>query len=204
MTAIPPGPLGYLTTWPEEQTLPNVSTLNAPSGGVVGNEALVPAGTESGGPISVYVSSGTNLLIDINGYLVPTGTTGALSFYSLAPCRVADTRAAFGFSGAFGPPSLAGGATRTFPVQQSSCAIPSSAQAYSLNLTVVVPSGGSLGYLTAFPAGETLPNASTVNAPSGGVVGSAAIVPAGSSGAISVFASSATDLLIDINGYFAP
>jgi Beta-propeller repeat len=204
MTAIPPGPLGYLTTWPEEQTLPNVSTLNAPSGGVVGNEALVPAGTESGGPISVYVSSGTNLLIDINGYLVPTGTTGALSFYSLAPCRVADTRAAFGFSGAFGPPSLVGGATRTFPVQQSSCAIPSSAQAYSLNLTVVVPSGGSLGYLTAFPAGETLPNASTVNAPSGGVVGSAAIVPAGSSGAISVFASSATDVLIDINGYFAP
>jgi len=29
-------------------------------------------------------------------------------------------------------------------------------------------------------------------------------VPAGTGGAISVFASNATDLLIDINGYFAP
>ena len=85
----------------------------------------------------------------------------------------------------------------------SSCGIPSSAQAYSLNLTAVVPSGGNLVYLTAFPAGNTLPNASTVNAPDG-VVASGAIVPAGTGGAISVFASNATDLLIDINGYFAP
>jgi hypothetical protein len=58
--------------------------------------------------------------------------------------------------------------------------------------------------LTAFPTGETLPNVSTVNAPNGGVVASSAIVPAGTSGAISVFASSNTNLLIDINGYFAP
>jgi len=204
MTAVAPGPLAYLTTWPQEQTLPNVSTLNAPGGGVVGNEAMVPAGTESGGPISVYVSDSTNLLIDINGYFVPTGTAGALSFYPLTPCRVADTRAGFGFSGAFGAPSLVAGATRTFPLQQSSCAIPSTAQAYSLNLTAVVPSGGSLAYLTAFPAGDAVPNASTVNAPNGGVVGSAAIVSGGTGGSISVFSSDATDLLIDINGFFAP
>jgi hypothetical protein len=61
-----------------------------------------------------------------------------------------------------------------------------------------------LGYLTAFPAGAALPNASTLNAPNGGVVASAAIVPAGTSGAINVFSSNATDLIIDINGYFAP
>jgi len=36
------------------------------------------------------------------------------------------------------------------------------------------------------------------------VVASAAIVPAGTSGSINVFSSDATDLLIDINGYFAP
>jgi len=204
MTAVAPGPLGYLTTWPQEQTLPNVSTLNAPGGGVVGNEAMVPAGTETGGPISVYVSDSTDLLIDINGYFVATGTADALSFYPLTPCRAADTRTGFGFSGAFGAPSLVAGATRTFPLQESSCAIPSTAQAYSLNLTVVVPSGGALAYLTAFPAGDAVPNASTVNAPNGGVVGSAAIVSGGTGGSISVFSSDATDLLIDINGFFAP
>jgi len=204
LTAVAPGPLVFLTTWPEEQSQPTVSTLNAPAGGVVGNQAIVPAGTEAGGPISVFVSNNTNLLIDINGYLAPAGSPGALHFYPLTPCRVADTRAGFGFSGTFGPPSLVLGATRVFPVLQSSCAVPGSAQAYSLNLTAVVPSGGVLGFLTAFPTGSTLPNASTLNAATGGVVGSAAIVPAGSAGSISVFSSNATDLLIDINGYFAP
>jgi hypothetical protein len=34
-------------------------------------------------------------------------------------------------------------------------------------------------------------------------VANAAIVPAGTNGAISVFATDATDLVIDVNGYFA-
>jgi hypothetical protein len=205
MTAVADdGPLGYLTTWPMGETLPNVSTLNAPLGGVVGNQTIVPAGSDSAGSLSVFVSNTADLLIDINGYFGPPGLAGALYFYPTTPCRIADTRAGFGFSGAFGPPSLIEGATRNFPVSSSSCGIPSSAQAYSLNLTAVVPSGGQLGYLTAFPAGAALPNASTLNAPDGGVVASAAIVPAGTSGAINVFSSNATDLIIDINGYFAP
>jgi hypothetical protein len=204
MTAITLGPLVYMTTWPQQQTLPNVSTLNAPIGGVVGNQAMVPAGTETGGPISVYSSDTTNLLIDINGYFAPPGNTGALTYYPLTPCRIVDTRTGFGFSGEFGPPAIVAGATRNFPLQQSSCGIPSSAQAYSLNVTAMVPSGEDLVYLTAFPAGQTLPNASTLNAPNGGVVASSAIVSAGTEGAISVFSSNATELLVDINGYFAP
>jgi hypothetical protein len=200
MTVVAPGPLNYLTTWPEGQPLPNVATLNAPNGGVVGNEAIVPAGTS--GAIGVFASNNTDLVIDINGYFAPPGSPGALHFYPLTPCRVADTRAGFGFGGSFGPPSLVSDASRSFPIPSSTCGIPDSAQAYSLNLTAV-PSN-SEGFLTAYPAGSTLPNAATVNFENGGVVGSAAIVPAGTSGAISVFASSSTDLVIDINGYFAP
>jgi hypothetical protein len=86
----------------------------------------------------------------------------------------------------------------------ASCGIPNTAQAYSLNMTVVVPTGGSLTYLTAYPAGEAVPIASTVNAVTGGAVGSGAIVPAGTGGAISVYVSNNTDLLIDVSGYFAP
>jgi hypothetical protein len=61
-----------------------------------------------------------------------------------------------------------------------------------------------LGYLTAWPAGETFPVAATLNALTGGTVAAGAIVPAGSGGAISVFASNPTDLIIDIAGYFGP
>jgi hypothetical protein len=180
-----------------------VATVNAPNGGVIGNEAIVSAGTA--GAIDVFASENTDLVMDINGYFAAPGNPGGLQFYALAPCRVADTRsgaAGSGITGAFGPPSLVGGATRDFPMPTSACGTPSSAQAYSLNLTVVAP--GPLGYLTAWPTGQTLPLAATLNASNGGIVGAAAIVPAGTSGSISVYASAPTDLVIDINGYFAP
>jgi hypothetical protein len=202
MTVVEAGPIGYLTTWPTGQPLPLAATLNAPSGGVVGNEAIVPAGTN--GAISVFTPDNTDLVIDINGYFAPPGSPGALYFYSLTPCRVADTRSVggSGLTGAFGPPSLVAGATRDFPMLSSACDIPPAAQAYSLNMTVIPP--GPLGFVTAWPAGQPLPLAATVNAPLGNVVGSAAIVPAGTNGDIDVYANAPTDLVIDINGYFAP
>ena len=43
-----------------------------------------------------------------------------------------------------------------------------------------------------------------MNAPSGLITANAAIVPAGSSGDINVFSTSTTQVVIDINGYFAP
>ena len=44
---------------------------------------------------------------------------------------------------------------------------------------------------------------STLNAPTGTTTANAAIVPAGTSGSISVYVTDNTDLLIDVNGYFA-
>jgi len=143
------------------------------------------------------------------GTLAPQAATNALSnalvFVAITPCRVMDTRADQGFAGAFGPPSVAAGLpVRTIPMQSSTvCSIPSAAQAYSLNVTVV-PAGGLL-YLTVYPANVSAPpNASTLNDPSGVVLANAAIVPAGTDtyGSVSVYASGATDLIIDINGYY--
>jgi hypothetical protein len=83
----------------------------------------------------------------------------------------------------------------------ATCTIPAAAQAYSLNITVVPP--GPLGFITAYPTGQPLPLAATLNSLEGFIVGNAAIIAAGSGGAIDVFASSATDIVIDINGYYA-
>jgi hypothetical protein len=196
VTVVPHGPLTYLTTWPTGQAQPMVSTLNSLSGGAVANAAVVPGGT--GGAVSVYVTNDTDLIIDINGYFAPPGSTGALSLYTLTPCRVVDTRSA---TGTFGGPALTANGTRSFPVQSSACGVPSTAQAYSLNVTVVPP--GPLTYLTAWPAGQTQPMVSTLNSPLGAVLANAAIVPAGVSGAVSIFASNPTGLVLDINAYFA-
>jgi hypothetical protein len=129
----------------------------------------------------------------------------SLVFVGMTPCRLVDTRSAAGFTGAFGPPSLVAGATRSFPLQASTtCSVPSIAQAYSLNITVVPP--GYLGFLTIWPYGAARPSASTLNDYLGTVVANAAVVPAGNdtSGSVDVFVNDPTDLIIDINGYYAP
>ncbi len=129
---------------------------------------------------------------------------GPMTFIAMTPCRVMDTRAGQDFTGAFGPPSLpAFGTARQVPMPSSSCNIPSNAGAYSLNITAVSP--GVLSFLSVWPAGQPYPNVSTLNdsSPSGGAVANAAIVPAGTAGAIQMVAGNITDVIVDIDGYYA-
>jgi hypothetical protein len=192
--------LGYLTIWPAGGPQPVVSTLNSVDGRVKANAAIVPAGTS--GDVSVFVTDTTNVIVDVNGYFAPvSGST--LAFYPLPPCRVADTRYST-YPQGLGPPSLTGGQPRAFPILNATttCNIPpTGVAAYSLNFTVVP--NGTLGYLTVWPTGETQPTVSTLNDVLGRVIANAAIVVAGSSGEISAYATNNTDLIIDIDGYFA-
>src|SRR5262249_38771640 len=57
---------------------------------------------------------------------------------------------------------------------------------------------------TIWPTGVPQPVVSTLNSFLGTVVSNAAIVPAGTSGSVNVFVTNNTDLIIDINGYYAP
>ena len=194
VTVVPDSGLGYLSIWPAGQSQPLVSALNS-DGRVKANAAIVSAGTSGG--VSVYVSDSTHVILDINGYFVAAGTASALSFYPLTPCRIADTRNA---DSSLGGPFLAGGTARSFPILAGGCGIPSTAQAYSLNFTAVPHQ--PIRYLATWPSSESQPVVSTLNTSTDAVTANAAIVPAGS-GAISVFASDDTDLIIDTNGYFA-
>ncbi len=79
ITAIPTTSLAYLTVWPAGQQQPDASTLNAPNQKIVANAAVIPAGVN--GQISVYASDQTDLVIDVDGYLLsaaagPVGATG--------------------------------------------------------------------------------------------------------------------------------
>lgn len=198
VTVVPKGTLGFLTMYPCGQAVPTASTLNSIDGRVKAEAAIVPAG--AGGAICAFVTNDTELIIDINGYFVPATDSSALSFFPvLTPCRLVDTRQSIG---PLGGPSLAAGQTRTFPLRLSSCGSHATLEAYSLNFTVVPK--GPLGFLTTWPAGQSQPLVSTLNAPTGTVTANAAIVPAGANGDISVFVTDNTDLVIDINGYFAP
>ena len=114
---------------------------------------------------------------------------------------MADTRNFSELPG-LGPPYLQGQDLRHFPIQNSPCFNEANSPvAYSFNFTVVPHE--PLGYLTVWPTGQPQPGVSTLNAPTGTTTANAAIVPAGAGGDIDVFASNDTDLVIDVNGYFA-
>jgi uncharacterized protein YjdB len=123
--------------------------------------------------------------------------TSGLFFMPVTPCRVADTRNP---NGPFGGPMLGSRTTREFVIPNSACGIPATAQAYSVNLTVAPKT--TLGFLTAFPCGQSLPLASNLNSFDGRIKADAAIVPAGADGGLCVFVTDDTDFVLDINGYF--
>ena len=200
VAVVPHGPLGYLTLWPSGEDQPVVATLNSLDGRIKANAAIVAAGDN--GAVRIYASNTTDVVLDIDGYFVTPPDPSAYAFFPLTPCRVADTRTS---NGPLGGPYLHGRQPRDFPVPAAaSCGIPNSAAAYSLNLAAIPRLGAPLGYLTVWPTGESQPLVSTLNALTGTVTANAAIVPAGQSGGISVYPSNDTDLVIDINGYFAP
>jgi virginiamycin B lyase len=195
ITVTGPQSFGYVTAFPQGTSQPLVSTLNYGQGQTVANAAIVPAGAGSG--VTVFSYAATDLIIDINGYFALRGTLG---FVPVAPCRVVDTRTA---NGSYGGPNLAAGVARSFDLSQGPCAgIPAGVGAYSVNVTVTDPQ--SFGYVTAFPQGTSQPLVSTLNYGQGQTVANAAIVPAGAGSGVTLFSYAATDLIIDINGYFAP
>lgn len=133
---------------------------------------------------------------------------GPLQFYSVTPCRLADTRDPNGLTG--GPP-LQSGVPRNIPVYGNNarnCQIPNTAKAVAINVTVVNPS--NFGYLTAYPAFTQLPVVSTINFATGEpALANGAIVPltvdASFQLAIYPFLAGnvgSVHLVLDITGYF--
>jgi exo-beta-1,3-glucanase (GH17 family) len=191
ITAVPmAGTLGFLTAWPTGAARPDVSALNAVTGTIVANAAIVPAG--SGGGIDIYTQHESHVVVDVNGYFAPAGT-GGLSLYAMQPCRTFDTRLPAN------APSLLG--SRDVNVQAGPCGALTDARAYVMSVTAIPR--GMLGYLALWPQGQLQPLVSTLNAIDGVIASNMAIVPT-NNGVISVFAQHESDVFLDMSAVFAP
>src|SRR5579864_2688379 len=131
--------------------------------------------------------------LTVTGNAPPT-ISSPMQFTPVTPCRVVNTENP---AGPLGGPPLAAQSARSFVIPESSCGIPSTAGAYSLNVAVVPKK--TLGYITVWPSGQAQPPVATLTSLDGRIRSNAAIVPAGTGGAISVFATDDTDVIIDIN-----
>jgi hypothetical protein len=155
------------------------------NGTVLSNTATVSSATpDPGGPQD-----------DTETTTVDTG----LEYYTMAPCRLVDTRAGT-------PAPLAAGETRSFDVTGGPCLVPDAAKVVALNVTSVSPA--TVGYIVVFKAGLTpVPGAGFVVSLRPGVTrannGMVALADDGS-GQLSVHNAAAgpVDVVIDAMGYF--
>jgi hypothetical protein len=209
ITVVPHGPLNHLTVWPAGELQPVASTLNSPDGRIKANAAIVTGGTNA--QISVFASNTTDVVLDVSGYFVaqipipPTYT-----YFPITPCRVVDTRVKN--DGSFGAPSLVAGQQRTFQLTLSTCNLPQApgevGGAFAVNVTVIPKGGKPVGAVTVWGTSVNQPDTpktSTLNAPTAAITANAAIITVnpGTGEGLTVFTSDATDLAIDVNGYFA-
>jgi uncharacterized repeat protein (TIGR03803 family) len=124
-----------------------------------------------------------------------------VQFAPVTPCRLLDTRSQNG-----GGP-IQGGTFQTYNLPQlaqgAGCASLSTAKTYSLNVTLVPVDHGPVSYLTIWPAGQSQPVVSLMNSLDGRIKANAAIVPAGTSGGVSIYVTNTTNVVVDIDGFFA-
>ena len=92
------------------------------------------------------------------------------------------------------------GVTTVLPVAGRG-GVPAGAKAVSLNVT----STGSVaaGFVTVFPCGASRPNTSNLNFAAGATVANAVTSRVGDGGAVCIYNSAPTHVIVDVGGYFA-
>ena len=129
----------------------------------------------------------------------PTVPPVPRQFYSLSPCRVADTRNATGPNGG---PALDAGTARSIALV-GYCGVPATAQGVALNVTVTQSTNS--GFLVVYPGATATPGTSTLNYRAGQTRANNVIVGLGASGDILIYCSQSAgtaQAVIDVNGYF--
>lgn len=184
---------GFVVALPHGGVVPTTSNLNTNgSNDVRANLVVVPLGAD--GSIDLRLRNTEHVLIDVVGSFtdaaapnLPDGT-----FVMVTPTRVVDTRFALGFTRL-----SAGGSAAIDPT-----VVPGSALAVAQNLVITAPARA--GFLASYATGlPSVPTVSNTNATGPGQVRSAMALTAMGGGSVSYFSSMATELVVDVTGYFA-
>ena len=186
---------GYVTVYPCGAPLPNTSNLNYVAGDTIPN--LVIAQVGAGGKVCLFTSAATQLIADVTGFfpILPT-------FESVVPGRLLDTRSpgSATVDGTFQGIGLrAAGSTTQLQVTGRG-GVDADAEAVVLNVTVT--GAQASGYVTVYPCGSALPNASNINFVAGATIANLVISKIGTGGTVCIFTSAATQLIADVGGFY--
>jgi hypothetical protein len=191
----PSGP-GFVRVWPGGEAPPETSNLNATAAGeTVANLVVTRLGP--GRTVDLYTQASAHLVVDVTGYWRPATAASAGRFRPIVPGRLADTREGLGVAAGVVP---AGGSRRIQVLGRGG--VPSSGVS-AVALTVTATDAAAAGYVTVWPGGAARPYASTLNPTGRGDIRSnGALVPVGADGTVELFTYAATDLVVDVTGWF--
>ncbi|MDO8363192.1 MAG: PQQ-dependent sugar dehydrogenase [Actinomycetota bacterium] len=189
-----PGPAGgNVVVMPHGGVVPTSSNVNTNgSGDVRANLVVVPLGAD--GSIDLRLRTTANVLVDVLGSFTDSGSALATqgTYVPVAPTRVVDTRVGLAFGRL-----TAGGWGSANPAT-----VPEDALGVTQNIVIVQTSGA--GFITAYPTGLVpVPDVSNGNSTAAGQTRSAMAITMLGSGSSTYFASMATDVVVDVTGYFA-
>jgi hypothetical protein len=197
ITAVTPKGAGFLTAYPTGTTAPNASNVNFSSGQIVATLAFVKLGADGTFTVRNGSPGATQVVVDVQGYVLSGNVIGSGMYVPLNPSRVMDTRPDYGGIGPVGASS-----SRSLTLAGAGGVPKSGVGAVVMNVTVVA---SAAGYLTAYPADATaVPTASNLNFIAGQVVPNLVAVKTSSAGAVAVYNGSAgsTNVIVDVAGYF--
>ncbi len=198
---------GWLAVYPAGTTWPGTSNLNFAANQPLAELSMIKVATAGGYTGKITIKNGSSLpvdvIVDVFGWSGTTDNQAANVLIPLAaPQRAYDTRTP-GVNGGCTPSCgpLAAGTVRQVNLAGFGGVPASGIAAVSVTLTVASPSGS--GLLIAYPADIPTPATSNLNFQTGTSIANSAIVKTDVNGSIKIMvANAATDVIVDINGYY--
>jgi hypothetical protein len=190
---------GFVTVWPSGAARPTASNLNLERPNqTIPNLVMVPVGPD--GRVNIFTDGGTHLIADIAGYFTdataPASNSGL--FVPISPVRMQDTRTPFTRP-----------LTEAAVIRQRANLPPLPAFGVAAAMMNVTITGAAVpGFVTVYPAGVPLPNASNLNIERAGqTIPNAVVATLGNTtfddrGQFDLYNLSGGHLIVDVTGYF--
>ena len=197
VTVTSPSAGTYLTVWPQGKPRPVASNVNVVAGQTAPNAVIT--GLSGSRQFCVYNNSGrAHVVVDVHGFYAGASVAGGLAFHPVTPVRVLDTRDGTGTVSRSGVLTSAG---MTAGVGSAAAGDAGRVKAVVGNLTGTQPSAAT--YVTAWPAGESRPFASSLNLVPGETAANMVQLRTGSDGRVGLYTNAGrTHTILDISGWF--
>ncbi|MFJ8668255.1 protease pro-enzyme activation domain-containing protein [Streptomyces sp. NPDC093600] len=192
VTATAPASNGHLIAYPSGAARPTASNINWLTGQTRPNMVVLPIGADGKVNLHNFGNGTVHFIADVFGYY--TQAEGS-SFHKAGPSRLLDTRSALGTAKAA---PLAAGSTMVLDLNDGHTL--ANAKAVVLNVTVTAPTAP--GFMTVWPDGTPLPNASNLNWTTGQTVANLVTVPVVNGKIDFRVNTGSTHVIADLFGYY--